>query len=75
MIDMAKVKEGDIVQYWFDTGCMGVKPCYATVLKVCPKKLKVRGERGEVGYKRPEFFDKIITEKFAAELRADGVNI
>ncbi len=50
------IQPGDVLKYWHDAGCMGAELCFAQVLKVAAKKVRVRGERGEEGWKYPEFF-------------------
>lgn len=49
------VQVGDVLKVWHDDG-RGGSVYFARVLKVCPKTLKVQGERGEIGYKRRGFF-------------------
>lgn len=63
-ITLSDVREGDTVAYWFDEGgggrgmLGGVKLVYCTVLKVCPKRLRVRNEFGNEALKSPDFFYK-----------------
>mgnify|MGYP003474215399 FL=1 len=70
----SSVKAGDVLKYWHDDGRHGVI-CYARVLKVCPRKLKVRGERGEIGYKNPGWFTGRLSEREVYELNEQGVSI
>jgi N-acetylneuraminic acid mutarotase len=56
-----EIVAGDVLKYWHDTGSFGATVCYARVLKVCPTMLKVRGERGEIGYKRRSWFSGRIS--------------
>jgi hypothetical protein len=62
------IREGDVLKYWHDAGCMGATLGYVRVLKVCPVKLKVRGERGEIGYKSPHWFSGKVNPDTVAEL-------
>lgn len=71
MIVLDKVKPGDVIYYWHDTGCFGHKPYYAVVEAVTPKRLRVMGERGERGIKKPDFFDKVCSERDIEDLRRD----
>jgi len=40
------VKRGDLVQYWFDTGCRGHQWLYGVVIAAGPKSYTVRWESG-----------------------------
>lgn len=62
------IREGDVLKYWHDTGAFGATLAYARVLKVCPVKLKVKGERGEIGYKSPHWFVGKVSPETAVEL-------
>lgn len=50
------IRVGDVLAYFHDDN-RGGTTCYAVVEKVCARKLRVRDERGTVGYKYPHFFD------------------
>ena len=67
-IELSKVCEGDVVTHWFDTGAFGFSEVYSRVLKVGKKKLKVRTESGDEGWKYPEFFNRIVPFEELPEL-------
>lgn len=65
------IKAGDVLKYWHDSGAMGADLGFARVLKVCPVMLKVRGERGEIGYKRPAWFAGKVSPAEVAQMSID----
>lgn len=65
------VSAGDVLKVWHDDG-RGGSIYFARVLKVCPVMLKVRGERGEIGYKRRGFFSGRVPADQVEEL---GISI
>jgi hypothetical protein len=69
------IKEGDVLSYHYDTGTFGYTTAYVRVLKVCPRKLRVRFETGAVALKYPDYFDRIVPPATVAELQAEGVRI
>jgi len=72
---LTEMRPGDVLQYWHDTGCFGGALCYARIVKVGKKMVRVRGEMGEESWKRPQFFDRKVAPEIIAELLADGVTI
>lgn len=71
MLTVNDLKAGDVVFYWHDAGCAGNQPYYAMIEKATPKRVRVIGERGERGIKRPEFFYAKCSPQTVAELKAD----
>lgn len=71
MVKHDQVKEGDILNYWFDTGAMGAQLCFAKVLKVGPKKIKTIHENGYIGWRYASKYDDILNEKNAQEIEAE----
>ena len=55
------VKEGDVLKTWHDDGRRG-SVYFWRVLKVCPRTFKVRGERGEVIYRSPGWFNGRVSD-------------
>jgi hypothetical protein len=70
-----KLKEGDVLSYHYDTGAFGYTTCYVRVLKVCPKKIRVRFEHGAVALKYPDYFTGLVSAEQVAVLQAEGVRI
>ncbi len=71
----APLQVGDVLAYWHDTGCFGAALCYARIVKIGPKMIRVRGEMGEESWKYLAFFDHLVPPHIVAELRNDGVQI
>lgn len=46
-------KKGDLVKYWFDTGCRGYQYLYGVVIKSGPKTFTVQWESG-IRNRRPQ---------------------
>lgn len=55
------VKAGDVLKTWLADG-RGGSVYFWRVLKVCPRTLKVRGERGEVLYRNPGWFNGRVAD-------------
>jgi len=66
------LKPGDVLSYWHDAGCMGMTLGFATVVRVGPKMIRVRGQHGEERWKRPDWFHRKVSDKTATELRDEG---
>ena len=48
------IKRGGYVQYWFDTGAMGVQPLYGIAIEAGPKVFRVLWESGATNKCRQE---------------------
>lgn len=55
------VQPGDVLKSWHTDG-RGGSVYFWRVLKVCPRTVKVRGERGEVCYRRPSWFNGMVRD-------------
>jgi hypothetical protein len=75
VLTLADLKPGDVLQTYHDAGSGGASLCFARVLKVGAKKVRVVGEYGHETWQYPEFFTGKVADRDVAELRADGVTI
>jgi hypothetical protein len=82
-VRLDEIKPGDVLSYWHETfsgggtGLSEANIAFVRVLKVGRKKILAVGE-GENAAQRwmyPEFFNRKMSERDVAELRADGVRI
>lgn len=68
------VTVGDVLKTWHDDG-RGGSVYFWRVLKVCPRTIKARGERGEVIYKPVSWFNGKLSALSVYELHEQGINI
>lgn len=68
-VQLKSVKAGDVLSHWFDTGAMGPSEVYSRVLRVGKKKIRVRTETGDEGWKYAEFFHRIVPVEEVQQLK------
>jgi hypothetical protein len=77
-VKLEDLKDGDVLSFWGDGTDANGHPAlsFARVVKIGAKKVKVVGEGDsrEI-WKYPWVFSEKMSDKYVAELRADGVKI
>lgn len=61
-LDLKNLSPGDVLAYWYDTGSFGASTCYARVLKVGKKMIRVRSEFGDEVWRYPWYFHCKLTD-------------
>ena len=69
-----RLKKGDIVNRWHDTGAFGYQMVFGEVIRVNRKTVTVRWERNRIWRIEPHHID-LITGKFAEEIRAEYLSL
>lgn len=58
-----QLQVGDKLNFWHDTGCMGADLIFCEIIKLGKKKIKVRDEFGNEGWRYPHFFNRKVKEE------------
>jgi hypothetical protein len=58
--DALKLRPGDRVYFWHDEGCTGAMQAPMTVVKVCPKTVRLRNAYGDEFYLAHYKIDGIV---------------
>ncbi len=75
-VNLKDVVVGDVLTYWYDAG-IEYQIQFVRITKIGKKKIKIvpEGHGDREVWKYPHHFNRILSVKDVAELRADSVKI